>query len=169
MTLPQLKKFLKAAKKQDLFWVALGDNVLDEPQPFDHIKALVLKYPDWEISILHQDHAEQDNPHWSLLTDIEIEGERNPLRPDGPIKQLTNEVATLKADLKASSRIVEILQEFVEFNDTYEARKAEFEEREKYLQNSEDQLMQKAHELEELRAELEHKAEGKAKNVARSA
>lgn len=159
MTLAQLKKFVKAAKKQDLFWVALGDNVLDDPQPLENVRALVLKYPDWEISILHVDQADQDGALWSMMTEEEVEGERNPLRPPGPIQLMLVEIASLKESLSDSYRIIEILQKFVEFNETFDSRQAEMEERELYLQQSEESLMQKAHELEELRAELEHRDE----------
>ncbi|WP_269539844.1 hypothetical protein [Cerasicoccus fimbriatus] len=158
MTLPQLKKFLKTATKQDRWWVAVGENVLDETQTMSEIKALSEKYPDWEICMLHESQTDKDG-EWILLTEEEVEGEHNPFRPAGPIETMLGEMSKLKADLADAHRIVDILREFTTFNDQYTARKEELEERERYLQESEDALMEKAQHLEELRVELEHKQE----------
>lgn len=169
MTLPQLKNFLKSAKKQDRWWVALGDNVLDDTQTMPEIKALSEKYPDWEICILHEDMAGRD-VEWILLTEEEVEGERNPFRPPGPIKIMMQQIETLQGNLKDTHRIVEILNEFMSFNESYELQKAELDERERYLQESEDALMEKAQSLEVLRVELEQKQDNNAsRKVVRSA
>lgn len=159
MTLSQLKKFIKTAKKQDRWWVAVGENVLDEPQTMPEINALAEKYPDWEICMLHEDQTSDESATWMLLTDEEVEGERNPFRPAGPIESMQQSIETLKADLKDAHRIAEILKEFLQFNESYAAMKAEIAEREQYLQESEEALMEKAQRLEELRVELEHKQE----------
>ncbi|WP_309396941.1 hypothetical protein [Cerasicoccus maritimus] len=164
MTIPQLKKFLKTARKQDRWWVAVGENVLDETQTMPDIKALSEKYPDWEICFLHEDMA-GDDAEWILLTDEEVEGEKNPFRPAGPIETMLGEMSKLKKDLADAHRIVDILREFTTFNEQYEARKEELEERDRYLQESEEALMNKAQELEVLRVELEHKQEKAAKTV----
>ncbi|MEO0795383.1 MAG: hypothetical protein AAFX93_09485 [Verrucomicrobiota bacterium] len=165
MTLTQLKKFVKAAKKKDLFWVAVGDNVLDEPQSTAGIRDLQERYPDWEICVLHQDHADVDGAPWSLLTEEEDEDASNPLKPAGPIQHMMDEVAALKEDLADTHRITEILREYVTFLETIDTRKAEFEERELYLQESEEALMVKAQELEVLRVELEQKQDHNARSA----
>lgn len=159
MTLSQLKKFINYAKKQGRWWVAVGENVLDEPQTMPEIKALREKYPDWEICILHEEQAQDESAEWILLTDAEIEGERNPYRPPGPIESMQQQILSLRENLADTHRILEILREFVKFNDAYEAQKAEIAERELYLQQSEEALMEKAQSLEELRVELEHREE----------
>ena len=66
MTLPQLKKFLKTATKQDRWWVAVGENVLDETQTMSEIKALSEKYPDWEICMLHESQTQAHANHQSV-------------------------------------------------------------------------------------------------------
>ncbi len=159
MTLSQLKKFIKSAKKHDRWWVAVGENVLDDPQTMPEIKALAEKYPDWEICMLHEDQTDEDGAEWILLTEEEVEGERNPFRPAGPIEIMQKSIVKLEADLKDAHRIAEILKEFLEFNETYQTRRSELDDRERYLAESEDALMEKAQRLEELRVELEHKQE----------
>ncbi|GHC04023.1 hypothetical protein GCM10007047_20820 [Cerasicoccus arenae] len=146
--------------------MALGENVLDEPQTMPQIKALGEKYPDWEICILHEDNT-GDDTSWILMTEEVVEGERNPFRPAGPIQIMQEQVAEQKANLTDTHRIIEILREFIQFNEMYDSRKAELEERERYMQESEEALMHKAQELEELRVELEQKQENKQKQDAR--
>jgi len=165
MTLSQLKKFIKTAKKQDRWWVAVGENVLDDPKTMPEIKDLGERYPDWEICILHEDQAGDESAEWMLVTEEEVEGERNPYRPPGPIETMQRQVEALQNDLADAHRIAEILREFVQFNATYESRKAELAERELYMQESEEALMEKAQRLEELRVELEHKQEKMMKSA----
>lgn len=159
MTLSQLKKFIKTAKKQDRWWVAVGENVLDDPQTMPEIKSLADRYPDWEICILHEEQTDDESAEWIMLTEEEVEGERNPFRPAGPIETMQQSIETLKADLADAHRIAAILREYLEFTNTYEEQKAEMEERERYLQESEEALMEKAQELEVLRVELEQREE----------
>jgi len=157
MAIPQFKTLFKGTEKRPQFWVAFGDDVLDEPMPFDEIKAMVLKYPDWEISILPEDEVEADKGDWTLVRPEDVDISRK--RPPGPIESMRRQIQSLSNDLREASRVVEILREYVSFDETYEARKAELDEREHYLQTSEEALMQKAHDLEEMRAELDHRDE----------
>lgn len=168
MNLPQLKKFLKSSKKSDRWWVALGDNVLDDVKSLSDLPAMRAKYPDWEICLLHESQADGDSPEWLLLTDEVVDTEHNPFRPAGPLQAMGEHVARLQQDLADAKRIVEILRRFTEFDETHARRQAELEERERYIEESEEALMEKAQRLEVLRVELEHKAEG-AKYLKQSA
>ena len=169
MTLSELKKYLKDSKAKDGWWVALGDNVLDEVQALSGVKSLASKYPDWEICLLHVDRAGDEEAEWLLLTAEAVEGERNPLRPAGPLQIMSETVARLRADLADAARITEILQEMARLDATRELREQELDERENFLQESEEALMMKAQQLEELRVELEHRAETSGYKLKKSA
>ncbi|MEO0795726.1 MAG: hypothetical protein AAFX93_11210 [Verrucomicrobiota bacterium] len=153
-----LSKLIEETNKKDRFWVAIGDNVLDEPQSVAAIRELHKEYSGWEILVAQFEPPGVEPIQWALVASEECE-DTGALMFPGPIQSMLGMIDRLKDSVAHSQSVIVTLREYVGILEAIDPRRIEMEERERRLHESEEALMTKAQELEILRVELEHKQE----------
>ena len=140
---------------QDLWWLALDDSVLDEQLTLDDIRQLRESRPNSAFSLLNVAHSEDPDAKWRDLNDIPelevTEGNGTPVEA---------QIAALREQVQAMHEFLRQIHGHFIATENLELKEIELREREKFLEESEEALLQKIQSQEEQLAELEqHRAD----------
>lgn len=152
------KTMLTEQSLQDLWWLALDENVLDEQLTLDEIIKLRKDNPSSSFSLLNIAFTEDSDAEWFDLDDAPSTKTKAPFSPQtqGAVAQ---ELQSLSGRVGSMETFLKQIHEHFIRKENLEMKEAELKEREKFLEESEEALLSKIQQQEEQLAELDQMRE----------
>ncbi|MGF1452208.1 MAG: hypothetical protein ACFB21_09070 [Opitutales bacterium] len=155
MKLEEFRAFLEKNSLQNLWWLALDDSVLDEQFTLEEIAAMRAETPSSTFSLLNIAHSEDPNAQWQDLNDLPAVSKSGAAATEGVEEQ----IAALRQQVQGIEEFLRQIHGHFIAKENLELKEIELKEREKFLEESEEALLQKIQVQEEQLAELEQHRE----------
>ena len=157
MKIEDFKALLQRDALQDLWWLALDDTVLDEQLSLAEIADLRKKNPKSAFTLLNIAFTEDPDAEWLDLDDVPASVTNAPFTAENATAgALIGEIRGLKDQVFALQEFVVKIHDHFIAKENLELKEVELREREKFLEESEESLLQKIQQQEEQLAELEN-------------
>lgn len=154
MNIHNFKELIEKRSLQDLWWLALDENVLDEQLTLDQVSTLRKQKPNSTFALLNVAMTEEADADWTELDDE--------VAPAQAADEASPAVPSVARELKLLRDQVNDLQNFIKqihghfiAKENLELKEVELKERERFLEESEEALLMKIQQQEEQLAELE--------------
>lgn len=155
MQLDDFKALIREQSLQDLWWLALDDTVLDEQLTLEQIAQLKKEKPKSTFSLLNIAFTEEPDAEWVDLDDIPQSVTQAPFSADATGGAVMQELRALKERMDAMQDFLQQIHAHFIAKENLELKEVELKEREKFLEESEEALLQKIQQQEEQLAELD--------------
>ncbi len=152
MKASEFRAMIREKSLQDLWWLALDESVLDEQLTLEQIEELRRQKPKSTFSILNIAHTEEDRAQWLDLNDISA-------KVDEPQGDVAGQLAAIRQQLAGLEAFIKQIHQHFIAKENLELKEIELREREKFLEESEEALLQKIQMQEEQLAEIEQHRE----------
>lgn len=150
----EFRTLLEKHSLQDLWWLALDDNVLDDQFTLEEVVKMREANPRSNYSLLNIAQSEDPDAVWEDLNDVSSVPEVEP--GDNSVEA---QIAALRHQITGIEEFLKQIHGHFIAKENLELKEIELQEREKFLEESEEALLQKIQVQEEQMAEIEQQRE----------
>ena len=163
MTSADFEKDLQKRRLRDEFWIAVDDTVLDSTMTLPQAMKLREELPESEILLLHPHDAAAPEPLWRLLKPSQPAASQ-PVSASAGSPETSKQLKVLESRVEFLQNTVDAILNMLAELDSFETLRKSLEERQQFIDKSEEELISRSYELDEKVAELEQRIENDGGN-----
>jgi hypothetical protein len=152
MTLADFQDMIAKESLQDLWWLALDDNVQDDQFTVEAVAKMRQEHPQSSYSLLNVAHTEDQDSQWFDFDGVSAKASTDTTQTEGSVAV---EIKALREQVNALQGFIQQIHGHFIAKENLEMKEVELKERERFLEESEEALLMKIQQQEEQLAELE--------------
>jgi hypothetical protein len=169
-----IKAYRHRRRYTDEWWVAVDEKVMDAVMPLDKATQLADEFPDADIALLHLEDASEPEPRWIVFERDRPAASASPLTtaaadkgteptdtPEQPHADpgLAKTVMHLESRVEFLQNTVDAMLNMLQELEGFEKLRQSLQERAEFIARSEEELINRTFEFDELAANLEQDRE----------